>query len=180
MQVGKYEFNRFLLGSPPDSYRVPLNYSVSCIFRSNRPFCDYLNSLYRCSVPVTDQPHTLYIIPDERFGHHHGHKVNNLGNISPYHDAPTVPGVSADLPDDCTVDQVILVSSELPGIEPTSQSISTIDRSRTNALCLSPEIDSIRRVAVVSPSIPASGGAPPWVCALEYDVPMSFDLTATT
>ena len=68
----------------------------------------------------SDRPTPYSLSPTEQFGHHHDHKVNNLGNISPYHDAPTVPGVPADLPDDCTVDQVILVSSELPGIEPTS------------------------------------------------------------
>ena len=31
--------------------------------------------------------------------------------LSPYHDAPSVPGVSPNLPDDCTVNQVIMVSS---------------------------------------------------------------------
>ena len=38
-----------------------------------------------------------------------GHK--NLATLSPYHDAPNVPGVSVNLPHDCTVDQVIVVSS---------------------------------------------------------------------
>ncbi|KAF8136585.1 phosphoglycerate mutase-like protein [Boletus edulis] len=33
----------------------------------------------------------------------------NLATVSPYHDAPNVPGVSVDLPDDCTVDQVIML-----------------------------------------------------------------------
>ncbi|KAN0077086.1 Histidine phosphatase superfamily [Tylopilus felleus] len=36
-----------------------------------------------------------------------GHK--NLATLSPYHDAPNVPGVSVNLPHDCTVDQVIVL-----------------------------------------------------------------------
>ena len=49
------------------------------------------------------------------YGDFHGREeLNSLGNISPYHDAPAVPGVSPDLPGDCTVDQVILVSFQ-PG-----------------------------------------------------------------
>ncbi|KAN0100054.1 Histidine phosphatase superfamily [Tylopilus felleus] len=35
--------------------------------------------------------------------------LNDLANLSPYHDAPAVPGVYVSLPDDCTVDQVILL-----------------------------------------------------------------------
>ncbi|KZP28916.1 phosphoglycerate mutase-like protein [Athelia psychrophila] len=51
---------------------------------------------------------------------------NNLGNLAPYHAAPTVPGIQADLPDDCTIDQLMLMgrhgnrfplSSELPYIQ---------------------------------------------------------------
>ncbi|KAI9571335.1 phosphoglycerate mutase-like protein [Boletus coccyginus] len=34
---------------------------------------------------------------------------HQLGVLSPYRDAPHVPGVSVNLPDDCTVDQVILL-----------------------------------------------------------------------
>lgn len=34
---------------------------------------------------------------------------DRLGNLSPYHVAPAVRGVSADLPEDCTVNQVMLV-----------------------------------------------------------------------
>ena len=41
--------------------------------------------------------------------HHKDYK--NLAILSPYHDAPNVSGVYATLPDDCTVDQVIMVSS---------------------------------------------------------------------
>ncbi|KAF8435759.1 phosphoglycerate mutase-like protein [Boletus edulis BED1] len=48
--------------------------------------------------------------PEVSDGKHHGHKnLNNLGNLSPYHDASTVHGASADLPEDCTIDQVILL-----------------------------------------------------------------------
>ncbi|KAG8217723.1 histidine phosphatase superfamily [Butyriboletus roseoflavus] len=39
--------------------------------------------------------------------HHTDYK--NLATLSPYHDAPNIPGVSVNLPDDCTVDQVILL-----------------------------------------------------------------------
>lgn len=35
---------------------------------------------------------------------------DRLGSLSPYHSAPTVNGVQADLPNDCTVDQIMLVS----------------------------------------------------------------------
>ncbi|KAH7889355.1 phosphoglycerate mutase-like protein [Phlebopus sp. FC_14] len=35
---------------------------------------------------------------------------NNLGTLSPYHSGPHVPEVSLNLPSDCTVDQVMLVS----------------------------------------------------------------------
>ncbi|KAH0837768.1 phosphoglycerate mutase-like protein [Lanmaoa asiatica] len=59
-----------------------------------------------------DQPTLHSVLPgdSEQFEHHHScNDLNNLGNISPYHDAPTVPGASLDLPDDCTVDQVILL-----------------------------------------------------------------------
>lgn len=34
---------------------------------------------------------------------------NHLGNLSPYHAASVPQGVSADLPSDCTVEQVMLV-----------------------------------------------------------------------
>ena len=55
----------------------------------------------------------------EQLENRHGRKrINNLGNISPYHKVPSVPGVSADLPNDCTVDQVISASSQ-PDNEPT-------------------------------------------------------------
>ena len=71
------------------------------------------------SLSNPDQPTLHFVVPDEHFGDHHVRKdfVNNLGNLSPYHDAPMVRGVSADLPDDCIVDQVILVSPQ-PGNEP--------------------------------------------------------------
>ncbi|KAF8559780.1 phosphoglycerate mutase-like protein [Imleria badia] len=39
--------------------------------------------------------------------HHKNYK--NLATLSPYHDAPNVPGVSVNLPDDCTVDQVLVL-----------------------------------------------------------------------
>ena len=67
------------------------------------------------SLSDSDQSTLQSVVPDEHFGDHRRHRredLNNLGNLSPYHDAPTVRGVSADLPDDCTVDQVILVSSQ--------------------------------------------------------------------
>ena len=66
------------------------------------------------SLPNSAQPtpHLDSVAPDEQLRKHH----LNLGNLSPYQDAPTVPRVSADLPDDCTVNQVILVSSQ-PGNE---------------------------------------------------------------
>lgn len=67
----------------------------------------------------SDQPNLNPTVHDGQLvDHHHGRKDlnNNLGNIAPYHDAPVVPGVSSDLPDDCTVDQVILVSRQ-PGNE---------------------------------------------------------------
>lgn len=35
---------------------------------------------------------------------------DGLGNLSPYHAAPAVAGVRSSLPDDCTVNQVMLVS----------------------------------------------------------------------
>ena len=35
--------------------------------------------------------------------------VNNLGNLAPYHKAPVPEGVNETLPEDCTVDQVMLV-----------------------------------------------------------------------
>ena len=35
----------------------------------------------------------------------------HLGNLSPYQSAPVPSGMEAALPDDCTVDQVMLVSS---------------------------------------------------------------------
>ena len=61
----------------------------------------------------------------------------HLAVLSPYHDAPNVPGVSVNLPDDCTVDQVILVSvlrHNEPGLRVTlvpSQATPTrIPRSR--------------------------------------------------
>lgn len=56
------------------------------------------------SLPKSDQPtlHSESVAPGDQFW--------DLGNLSPYHDAPPVSGVSQDLPDDCTVDQVILVS----------------------------------------------------------------------
>ena len=37
----------------------------------------------------------------------------HLGNLSPYQSAPVPSGMEAALPDDCTVDQVMLVSSPL-------------------------------------------------------------------
>ncbi|KAF8546057.1 phosphoglycerate mutase-like protein [Imleria badia] len=62
----------------------------------------------------SDQRNLGFAVPDEQLGdlhdHHHGRKdLNHLGNLSPYHDAPTVPGVLADLPNDCTVDRIILL-----------------------------------------------------------------------
>jgi hypothetical protein len=33
----------------------------------------------------------------------------HLGNLSPYSAAPAAPGISADLPADCSVEQVMLV-----------------------------------------------------------------------
>lgn len=66
----------------------------------------------------SDQQNLNSVVPDEQLGnhhHHHGRKdLKHFGNLSPYHDAPVVPGVSVDLPDDCSVDQVILVSPQLP------------------------------------------------------------------
>ena len=57
-------------------------------------------------------PHLAVPVSEEQLRHPHGSQdLNNLGNFSPYHDAPKFPGLSADLPDDCVVDQVILVSS---------------------------------------------------------------------
>lgn len=35
---------------------------------------------------------------------------DRLGSLSPYHTAPAVKGVQADLPSDCTIDQIMLVS----------------------------------------------------------------------
>jgi hypothetical protein len=35
---------------------------------------------------------------------------DRLGSLSPYHTAPAIKGVQADLPSDCTVDQIMLVS----------------------------------------------------------------------
>ena len=70
-------------------------------------------------LPNFDQPERL----EE---HYHRKDLNHLGNISPYHNAPAVPGVSADLPEDCTVDQVILVSFR-PDNKPVSGlTLSTI------------------------------------------------------
>jgi hypothetical protein len=37
-------------------------------------------------------------------------KWTHLGNLSPYHAAPVVQGVKADLPEDCTVNQLMLVN----------------------------------------------------------------------
>lgn len=34
---------------------------------------------------------------------------DHLGNLSPYQDAPNLSGLGTDLPDSCTVDQVLLV-----------------------------------------------------------------------
>ena len=54
----------------------------------------------------------------------------NLAILSPYHDAPNVPGVSVNLPDDCTVDQVIMVSSlphSVPVLRVTSSSYTDMD-----------------------------------------------------
>ena len=81
------------------------------------PLGSTLLRLLQLPLPLSnpDQPtlHSESVVPDEHFVDHHGHKdLNNLGNLSPYHDAPIVRGVSADLPNDCTVDQVILVSSQ--------------------------------------------------------------------
>ena len=39
----------------------------------------------------------------------HARSYRNLATLSPYHDAPHVPGVSVILPDDCAVDQAIMV-----------------------------------------------------------------------
>lgn len=36
---------------------------------------------------------------------------DRLGSLSPYHSAPAVKGVPADLPCDCTVNQIMLVST---------------------------------------------------------------------
>ena len=60
-------------------------------------------------------PATESIVPKDQLGHSHGHKHYKLGNISPYHDAPPFPRVSANLPDDCAVDQVVLVGSAFVG-----------------------------------------------------------------
>lgn len=38
--------------------------------------------------------------------------LNHLGSISPYHCAHHVPEVNSELPNDCTVDQVMLVSRD--------------------------------------------------------------------
>ena len=40
-------------------------------------------------------------------------KWNRLGNLSPYHKAPVPTGVKEVLPDDCKVDQVMLVRLQL-------------------------------------------------------------------
>ncbi|KIJ16939.1 hypothetical protein PAXINDRAFT_168380 [Paxillus involutus ATCC 200175] len=48
------------------------------------------------------------LVSDDQYGVRRN-QWNNLATLSPYHDAPHVPGVSADLPDDCTVDQVMLL-----------------------------------------------------------------------
>ena len=37
----------------------------------------------------------------------------HLGNLAPYQDAPVPYGMTADLPDDCAVDQVMLVRSRV-------------------------------------------------------------------
>ncbi|KAG9310348.1 histidine phosphatase superfamily [Chiua virens] len=52
------------------------------------------------------------IVPIDQCQDLHGSsrsKLNNLGNLSPYHDGPFDKDVSVNLPDDCTVDQVILL-----------------------------------------------------------------------
>ncbi|KAJ8519066.1 hypothetical protein ONZ45_g3959 [Pleurotus djamor] len=36
-------------------------------------------------------------------------KVNNLGNLSPYHQAPVPPGLTPSLPSDCQIQQVMLM-----------------------------------------------------------------------
>ena len=65
----------------------------------------------RPDIPVS---HSVTPVSDEQLWYNHDSKdLNNLGNLSPYHDAPGVSGVSVDLPDDCAVDQIILVSLAL-------------------------------------------------------------------
>lgn len=44
------------------------------------------------------------------YGHATDSKYFKLGNLSPYHKAPVPHGVKEHLPNDCTVDQVMLVS----------------------------------------------------------------------
>ncbi|KAG9308985.1 histidine phosphatase superfamily [Chiua virens] len=48
---------------------------------------------------------------EQHLGHCHWCEGSKelLGNLSPYHDAPAFRGVTADLPGDCKVDQVIVV-----------------------------------------------------------------------
>ena len=67
----------------------------------------YLPFLHLFQLPLPpEQP----LAPNGQSGSRHTDS-RNLATLSPYRDAPNMPGVSVNLPDDCTVDQVILVSS---------------------------------------------------------------------
>jgi acid phosphatase len=106
-----YKFNQSLLARFPP----PLS-----LLEMYLPLASSILHLLQLPLSLSDSDQsTLHsVASDEHFGdHHHRKDLNNLGNLAPYHDAPTAHRVSADLPDDCTVDQVILVSSQ-PGNEP--------------------------------------------------------------
>ncbi|KAI9566387.1 phosphoglycerate mutase-like protein [Boletus coccyginus] len=99
------------------------------------------------SLPNSAQPAPNCVVPDERLREHH----LNLGNLSPYQDAPTVPRVSVDLPDDCTVDQVILLhrhGSRGPVMEEDyiGQLVDTLGKARDSiqAADLPPYLEFLR------------------------------------
>ncbi|KAH0827169.1 phosphoglycerate mutase-like protein [Lanmaoa asiatica] len=59
-------------------------------------------------LPLSPSSHKQPVAPNGQSEPRHK-DYRNLATLSPYHDAPNVPGVSVNLPDDCTVNQVILL-----------------------------------------------------------------------
>jgi hypothetical protein len=97
----------------------PLNSPISLDVKMYLPLSSTFLHFLRTQLPLS--PSNPVALNGQSETYHKDYK--NLAILSPYHDAPNVPGVSVNLPDDCTVDQVVMVSS-LPHSVPVLRMMS--------------------------------------------------------